>query len=479
MVKYCRIKRYIYDNLKTITMKTLLSIALMAVASVGFGQTIALQNVASGFSSPVAIENAGDSRLFVVQQGGAIRILNPANGTINPTNFLTLTTSTIATGGERGLLGLAFHPNYATNGYFYVFYTRTGDGALQVTRFSVSANPDIADAASATPIITVLHPTNSNHNGGSLRFGPDGFLYIGTGDGGGGGDTQNNAQNINSNLGKMLRIDVDAASPYASPANNPFVGTAGNDEIFYTGLRNPWKWSFDKETGDMWIADVGQGQIEEIDKMTWPLSPGDNLGWRCYEGNAPYNTSGCQGAANYVMPLNQYTHDDTNGCSITGGYVYRGVLYPGFEGRYFFADYCISELGWVADGGSGITWTNNLTFAGNITTFGQDVNGEIYVNGGGTIYRIIDSSLAADDFVRNGMKLYPNPTDGEVFLEAPDLPYPATFKLYENTGKVVVNERIENTLGGHFVTGDLARGVYLVMLEDAQGNQYKTKLAID
>ncbi|NUY80300.1 PQQ-dependent sugar dehydrogenase [Flavobacterium sp. MAH-1] len=460
-------------------MKTLLSTMLLMLGISVLGQTIGLTTVASGFSGPIAIENAGDSRLFVVQQGGAIRILNPATGTINATNFLTLTTATIATGGERGLLGLAFHPNYASNGYFYVYYTRTGDGALVVSRYSVSANPDVADASSGFPIISVLHPTNSNHNGGSLRFGPDGYLYIGMGDGGGGGDTPNNAQTLTQNLGKMLRIDVDSASPYGIPATNPFVGIAGNDEIFYVGVRNPWKWSFDKENGDLWIADVGQNAIEEVNHLVSPLTPGQNLGWRCYEGNVPYNTSGCQPASNYVMPLAQYTHDDTNGCSVTGGYVYRGSQYPNFIGKYFFADYCISELATINAGGSTITWTNNLNFAGSITTFGQGMNGELYVNGGGTIYRIIDTSLGADDFARNGMRLYPNPSEGEVFLDAPNLPYPAQFKVYENTGKIVVDERIENTLGGHFTTGDLARGVYMVMLEDSQGNMYRTKLAIE
>ncbi|RZJ73282.1 PQQ-dependent sugar dehydrogenase [Flavobacterium sp.] len=459
-------------------MKTLLSILLLTTFG-SFAQTVGLTTVASGFTNPVAIENAGDARLFVVQQGGAIRILNPVTGTINPTAFLTLTNTTIATGGERGLLGLAFHPNYATNGYFYVYYTRAGDGAIQISRYTVSGNPDVADATTGTPIITVLHPTNSNHNGGTLRFGPDGFLYIGTGDGGGGGDTSNNAQNLSQNLGKMLRIDVNSASPYGIPSGNPYVGIAGNDEIFYTGIRNPWKWSFDKTTGDLWIADVGQGEVEEINKLSAPLTPGQNLGWRCYEGNVPYNTSGCPGIATFTMPLTQYTHTATGGCSITGGFVYRGTAYPNFAGRYFFADYCTSDFGWIAPGGTTINWITNLSTAGNVMTFGEGANGEIYVNGGGTIYRITDTSLATDDFARNGLRLYPNPSEGEVFLEAPNLPFPATFRLYENTGKMVVQRTLENTMAGHFDTGDLARGVYLVYLEDSQGNSYKTKLAID
>jgi len=444
-----------------------------------FAQTISLQSVASGFTSPVAIENAGDARLFVVQQGGSIRILNPATGAINATSFLTLPSSVVATGNERGLLGLAFHPNYATNGFFYVYYTRSGDGALVVSRYSVSGNPDVADATSGTPLLTIPHPGAANHNGGTLRFGPDGFLYIGTGDGGGGGDQSNNAQTITQNLGKILRIDVDSASPYGIPAGNPFIGVAGNDEIFHVGVRNPWKWSFDRENGDLWIADVGQENIEEVNHLPAPLTPGLNLGWRCYEGNVPYNTSGCAPIGTLTMPLTQYVQDATGGCSVTGGFVYRGNDYQNFEGRYFFSDFCISELGWIAPGGNSITWTTNLSFAGSVTTFGEDSEGELYVNGGGTIYKIIDSSLGTDDFARHGLRLYPNPSNGEVFLEAPDLPYPAQFKIYENTGKVVVDTQIENTLGAHFVTGDLARGVYLVMLEDNKGNTYKTKLAIE
>lgn len=452
-------------------MRSLLFLLLLCATGIS-AQTISLNSFATGFTSPVAISHAGDSRLFVVQQGGAIRILN-ANGTINPTNFLTLTNTTISTGGERGLLGLAFHPDYATNGYFYVFYTRTGDGALQVTRYSVSANPDIADAGSAFPIITVPHPGATNHNGGTLHFGPDGYLYIGMGDGGTGGET---AQNINQNLGKMLRIDVDSASPYGIPATNPYLGQAGNDEIFHIGFRNPWKWSFDRTTGDLWIADVGQNAIEEINKLEAPLTPGLNLGWRCYEGNAPYITTGCAPIGTMTMPYAQYNHDDDL-CSITGGYVYRGSLYPNFTGTYFFADYCRSEIGTVNSSGT-LAWTTNLSM-GNVTTFGEDVNGELYVNGGGTIYKIVDSSLGADDFARHGMKLYPNPTDGEVFLEAPNLLYPAQFRIYESTGKVLLDQRIEDTVGSHFAMGDLARGVYMVRVEDNAGNTYNTKLAVE
>ena len=225
-------------------MKQLITFLTVLVVSFINAQSIGLTPFATGFTSPTDISHPfGDTRLFVVQQTGAIRVLNP-NGTINATNFLTLTTATISNGSERGLLGLTFHPNYATNGYFYINYTNTA-GNTVIARYSVStANPNVADPASATILLTITQPY-SNHNGGSLKFGPDGYLYIGMGDGGSGGDPGNRAQNINENLGKILRIDVDSASPYGIPADNPYAGITGNDEIWAIGVRNPWKFDFD------------------------------------------------------------------------------------------------------------------------------------------------------------------------------------------------------------------------------------------
>ncbi|WP_321539555.1 PQQ-dependent sugar dehydrogenase [Flavobacterium piscinae] len=252
--------------------------------------------------------NAGDDRLFVVQRGGLIRIVNP-NGTVNTTPFLSLT-SIITAGGERGLLGLAFHPDYATNGRFYVNYTRSGDGATVIARYNVSdTDENIANANSGEILLTIAQPF-SNHNGGSLNFGPDGYLYIGMGDGGSGGDPNNYGQNLNSLLGKMLRIDVNGETGYTIPADNPYADIAGEDEIWSVGMRNPWKFSFDRQTGDLWIADVGQNAIEEINKAA-SSEAGLNYGWRCYEGNSPYNTTGCGGSSNYTFPVAQYTHAST------------------------------------------------------------------------------------------------------------------------------------------------------------------------
>ncbi|MDP5027802.1 MAG: PQQ-dependent sugar dehydrogenase, partial [Flavobacterium sp.] len=318
-------------------MKTLLSLGLLIVSFFGQAQTIALQSFATGLTSPVEITHAGDSRLFVVEQSGKIKIIN-ANGTVNTTPFLNLT-SLISTGGERGLLGLAFHPNYATNGYFFVNYTNTS-GNTVIARYSVSSgNSNIANTT-GTILMTITQPY-SNHNGGSIKFGPDGYLYIGMGDGGSGGDPGNRAQNINENLGKMLRIDVNStiAPYYTNPATNPYVGVAGNDEIWAIGLRNPWKFSFNRLNGDLWIADVGQGSVEEIDKVVNPLTAGLNFGWRCYEGNSTYNSTGCAPASTMTFPFTQYARSG-GACSVTGGYFYTGSMYPNFQNKYFFTDYC-------------------------------------------------------------------------------------------------------------------------------------------
>jgi len=453
-------------------MKKITTLLILFFVQVSIGQTIGLTSFATGFTSPVDIEHpAEDTRLFVVQQTGAIRILN-ANGTVNPTNFLTLTTATISNGSERGLLGLAFHPNYATNGYFYVNYTNTA-GNTVIARYTVSANPDVADATSATILLTVAQPF-SNHNGGSLKFGPDGYLYIGMGDGGSAGDPGNRAQNINENLGKMLRIDVDAASPYGIPADNPYVGITGNDEIWAIGLRNPWKFSFDMANGDLWIADVGQNQVEEINKIDAPTTTGLNFGWKCYEGNSVY--SSCSGTATYTFPIAEYTH--TGGaCSITGGYVYRGSLYPNLVGKYIFADYCNNKVGYVNEDGT-IVWTT--AFSGtNITTFGQDINGEIYVGGSGNgiIYRVRDTSLSTTSYDKDKFDIYPNPASNEVFLKTNGLQFPASVTIVDTSGKTLVQQTIDAETNALSIA-TLQSGLYIVSIKDQSGLQISSKLSV-
>lgn len=457
-------------------MKKILQFCILLFTTASFSQTVGLQTFASGFSSPVAIVNAGDERLFVVQRGGLIRIVNP-NGTINSTPFLTLTSS-IVSGGERGLLGLAFHPDYATNGRFYVNYTRSGDGATVIAKYTVSdSDPNVANPASAEVLLTIAQPF-SNHNGGSINFGPDGYLYIGMGDGGSGGDPSNYGQNLNSLLGKMLRIDVNGESGYAIPADNPYVGIAGEDEIWAVGVRNPWKFSFDRQTGDLWIADVGQNAIEEINKAA-STEAGLNYGWRCYEGNSAYNTSGCGASSNYTFPIAQYTHASTGGCSLTGGYVYRGSTYPALQNKYVFADYCNNKIDYIDVDGGPITWTANA-FSGNVVSFGEDVNGELYWVGisNGVISKVIDTSLSTNDFQQNGLSLFPNPADNSFTIKNSNLLNLSELSIYDSMGKRVANQKMENLELTTIAIDKLTSGLYFVSVEDVNGGSFTSKLVV-
>jgi len=371
---------------------------------------------------------------------------------------------------------LAFHPNYATNGYFYVNYTRAGDGATVIARYSVSSDPNIADASSGTVLLTVAQPF-SNHNGGSIKFGSDGYLYIGMGDGGSGGDPGNRAQNISENLGKMLRIDVDSASPYGIPATNPYVGITGNDEIWGIGLRNPWKFSFNRLNGDLWIADVGQNAIEEINKVSAPLpNTGLNFGWRCYEGNVAYNNSGCPAYSSTYAPIAVYVHGTTNRCSITGGYYYTGTAYPNFANKYFFADYCTGEIGWVNTDGS-ITW--NYNGPNLITTFGEDKDGELYVAMGGTIYKMVDASLSVNDFNNQGIQLYPNPVQNELVIQNDNNLALTSIQITDLTGKVVLEQSLDAVALNRLSISSLAKGIYMATVNGLTGRLYQTKLIKD
>jgi glucose/arabinose dehydrogenase len=342
-----------------------------------------LVEVASGLSQPLFVTApAGDPRLFVVEQPGRIRIVS--GGALLPTPFIDLTAK-ISSGGERGLLGLAFHPDYASNGFFYVYYTDT-QGDTKVERYRVSANPAVADPASAQHVLSVAQPY-ANHNGGPLAFGPDGYLYVGLGDGGSGGDPQGHGQNAASLLGKILRLDVNGAAPYAIPAGNPFVGQTGKrPEIWITGLRNPWRFSFDHDAGLLYVADVGQNAWEEVNVVP-AASGGLNFGWNLMEAAHCYNGSGCA-QQGLTLPALEYSHSD--GCSITGGYVYRGSAIPSVRGHYFYADYC---EGWIRsfrwDGSQAVdrrSW--ELGSIGNVTSFGEDSARELYVtSSSGRVYR--------------------------------------------------------------------------------------------
>ncbi|AXG73820.1 T9SS C-terminal target domain-containing protein [Flavobacterium arcticum] len=455
-------------------MKTKLLFILTMLSSLAFGQTVDLDLFASGFNSPTEIVNAGDDRLFVVEQGGLIKVLN-ADGTTNVTPFLNVS-SILGLGSERGLLGLAFHPDYATNGFFYVNYTNTS-GDTVIARYAVSeSDENIADTGSATILLTVDQPF-SNHNGGCIHFGPDEYLYISMGDGGSGGDPNGNGQNKNTLLGAMLRIDVDGAAPYGIPADNPFVGVDGADEVWAYGLRNAWKFSFNKDNNDLWIADVGQGEIEEINKVD-PSTGGYNFGWRCYEGSTEYNSDGCSMTETFTYPVAEYTHTATGGCSITGGYVYTGDTYPGLQGMYLFADYCNNKIG-VLNGDMEITYTS--AFSGEFfTTFGEDINGELYIAGSnsGNVYRIIDTELSTPTFTGDSFSVYPNPVTDLLTIEAANNIIATDAIIYDMSGKRLLHYSLDATEQNTFSIGTLPSGLYLLQITDVNGAGYNYKLAV-
>ena len=335
---------------------------------------VQLTPVVSGLTSPVFVGHAGDnlSRLFIVEQAGIIKVLQAGSST--PTVFMDIR-SKILSGGERGLLGLAFHPQYGANGRFFVFYTRSGDGALGIAEYTASpATANTASAATERILLTIPHPSFANHNGGMLAFGPEGYLYIGVGDGGSGNDPGNNAQNKNTLLGKILRIDVNAGTPYAIPPDNPFAGAIdGRDEIYAYGMRNPWRFSFDRLTGDQWVGDVGQGSREEVDT---PIVSGGNYGWRVFEGSLCTNVDPalCANPGNYIFPVFDYSHSGGR-CSLTGGYVYRGSAATVPPGTYIYGDFCSGEIfAW-----NGTTQSVLLGSGMSISSFGEDEAGELYV----------------------------------------------------------------------------------------------------
>ena len=345
---------------------------------------IAAERVAQGLDRPLYVTApSGDARLFVVEQTGRVRIVR--GGRVNPRPFLDLS-GQVSHGSEQGLLSIAFHPRYRENGFVYVNYTdRRGD--TRVERYHVSADSDRVDPASMTLVLTVQQPY-SNHNGGLLLFGPDSLLYIGVGDGGSGGDPKGNAQNPATLLGKLLRIDVDHGAPYQVPPGNPFVGrTAWRGEIWALGLRNPWRFCFDPPSGLLIIADVGQNQWEEIDAVPARVG-GWNFGWNRMEGRHVYRAS--VAASGLTPPVDEYGHD--RGCSVIGGFVYRGHAVPALAGLYLYSDYCDGRLRAERIENSRVTeraeW--NLHLSGSVSSFGQDAAGELYVTTlDGHVYRIV------------------------------------------------------------------------------------------
>ncbi len=366
-----------------------------SVTPIGGQPTLTTTLFARGLSSPLDFQvPAGDrNRAFVVEQGGRIRIVR--GGAVVGTPFLDVS-SKISTGGERGLLGLAFHPQYASNGRFYVNYTdRSGDTHISEFRASPPA-ADAVDPATERELLFVRQPF-ANHNGGGLAFGNDGMLYAGLGDGGNAGDPQGNGQNLSTPLGKLLRMNVDAGTPFAVPSDNPFVARAGAfPAIWAYGLRNPWRFAFDRETGDLFLADVGQNAVEEVDFAAAPRRGGENYGWNIMEGTRCFQpASGCN-QAGLTLPVLDYTHSE--GCSITGGVVYRGCRLPGYAGTYFYSDYCTAFIrSFRMQGGQAVDrrdWTAALGRGLNApTSFGRDDEGEVYiVDQDGEVYKVVPAS---------------------------------------------------------------------------------------
>src|SRR6267142_4816756 len=401
--------------------RLIVALGAAAIPAQAAPPALTLRLVVNGLSSPVEIAHAGDGsgRLFVVQQAGVIKIVK--DGAVLATPFLDLTAKVLS-GGERGLLGLAFHPLYRANGKFYVYYTRQTDGTIVVSEFLRSgASADVADATSERPVLTVAHPAG-NHNGGHMAFGPEGYLYIAIGDGGGAGDTSNNAQNPGVRLGKLLRIDVNTAADFAVPPGNPFVGQAGAlPEIWAYGLRNPWKFSFDHTNGDLLIADVGQDRREEVDLEPSGSPGGSNYGWHMWEGtfcfHAPCDSTG------RVFPIIEYLHDmATGGFAIVGGYVYRGRKSRALRGYYLYGDNASNHM-WAASAAESWTPYRLIDGPGGISSFGEDEAGELYVASlsAGALYAI-DGPVALvatrNDFDGDGRAdiFWRNVSTGENYL---------------------------------------------------------------
>jgi glucose/sorbosone dehydrogenase len=354
-----------------------------------------LQPISTSLSSPVFMTAPPNdsTRLFIVQQGGLIRVFDVVGGSLLTDPFLNVS-SLLSTGGERGLLGMAFDPQYAANRQFYVFYTNTAGNIVIARYLRDITDPNLADSSSAVTLLTVAHPNFSNHNGGMLAFGPDGCLYAGVGDGGSGGDPNNNGQNLVSLLGKLLRLDPDTGAPCNNVIINPFVLLGGAPEVWSLGLRNPWRFSFDRETDDLYIGDVGQSAREEIDVAVAPNAGRQaNYGWRLMEGFLCFNPSSNCDPGGLTFPILDYPHAG-GACSVTGGYVYRGDAILSLRGTYFYGDFCAGFVRSFRYQNGQPTeqteWPLLSPPGSSITSFGEDFSGELYLmTQGGGLFKIV------------------------------------------------------------------------------------------
>ncbi len=438
------------------------------------GQSLILTEMADGYSKPVDICNTGipdDLRLFIVEKDGRIKILN-ADGTKLALPFLDIDARVNSLATERGLLGMAFHPEYKTNGYFFVSYINAA-GHTTIARFRRSAeNPNVAEPTSEKTILIVTQPFN-NHNAGDLAFGPDGYLYIPLGDGGNAGDPGNRSQNPKEFLGKLLRIDINTETqPYKVPEDNPYAGRADTlPEIWALGLRNPWRFSYDAVDKNWWIADVGQDKWEEINLLPGSVKKA-NFGWRCYEGLERFQFSGCNDARNYYKPVHVYDNRFDVGCSITGGYVYRGSKYPFMQGQYVYADYCTGKF-WSLSRQAGDIWSSKeLADLDNqeFSSFGTDSNQELYAcgYGSGNIYKLTfqEPSLTEEiTLSHENVEVYPNPANQFIRISHKDIHKVKTnWQLYTQNGISIcipsVIQKDDVTI--EFDTALLPPGMYLL-----------------
>jgi glucose/arabinose dehydrogenase len=464
-------------------MKTFTLLLTSCFISLTSAQDITLEPFATGLSNPVNVKHSGDDRLFVAERSGSIKIINP-DGSVNATNFLNIDGRVTNSGGEQGLLAIAFHPNYANNGFFYVNYIANDENTV-ISKFTRSSS-GVADPNSELILLNITQPF-VNHNGGDMHFGPDGYLYITLGDGGAVGDPGNRAQNLTTFLGKILRIDVDATDMgnYGIPIDNPFIdNSSALNEIWSYGLRNTWKFSFDRTTGDLWSADVGESQIEEINKADASSSGGENYGWKCFEGNSTFSSQTSCNTITHHLPVAQYTHSSTGGCSITGGYVYRGSMQSSLQGLYFFADFCSDDIGFVEEttpNNYEISFIENLSGLG-ISAFGEDVNGELYVVSLflGAIFKLNEDNLSVKNQSINTIKMYPNPVQETLSFDFVNtLNQVKSITIYGTKGKLIASySNFEDQLIT-IPTAYLTTGFYIVEISNTQGHKSIRKLIVD
>lgn len=473
-------------------MKYLLSVLSLAILfspliDSASAQTYSIENAFPGvsFQQPLDIQIAGDgsNRLFIVERNGTIRFIDNNPSVSNSTLFLDINGRVFSGGGEEGLLGLAFDPDYSSNGYFYVYYIANNPRRSVVSRFSVSAgDPNSADDTSELILLEFNQP-DSNHNGGQLRFGPDGMLYISSGDGGGSGDPDDNGEDRTNLLGAILRIDVSSSAPgslYAIPADNPFVGNSEGyrEEIYAWGLRNPWRFSFDSATGSMWVADVGQRELEEINIV----ENGKNYGWNTMEGTACFDpSSGCD-QAGLELPIWEYNHDNDDQ-SITGGFVYHGTQLPGLTGKYIYGDFVSTRI-WALefDLTSAIDNTLLVDQAFGVSAFGLDADGELLISGyNGTIYKLVQTSVSVEEMPGSDLSIsvYPNPFRSTSTISlSTDTPVEVSIDVFDILGRRIVNLASNLQVGANTTLQwdgldgsgkEVAPGTYIYRIETPSG----------